>query len=204
MKAQNMFYALTVLVDDDTVDEVMQDDWLESIAQETLFCVCARKNGISDEASHRLRRSIVEGRMETGKPVLLLDWDGDVSYLNQRISEHMVFRQCAAAGLLLPPAVGLKPQIITKKRPCTDGIIVTGSFVFRYRRAAAFLQDVMVEHRDRQIGDDKAVGAHAAKHPRDQDPHQRAGKKLADGACLAGADVRGSAPGRSAQKIEHR
>ena len=44
MKAQKMFYALTVLVDDDTVDEVMQDDWLESIAQETLFCVCARKN----------------------------------------------------------------------------------------------------------------------------------------------------------------
>lgn len=43
MKAQKMFYALTVLVDDDTVDEVMQDDWLESIAQETLFCVCARK-----------------------------------------------------------------------------------------------------------------------------------------------------------------
>ena len=31
-----MFYALTVLVEDDTVPEVMQDDWLESIAQETL------------------------------------------------------------------------------------------------------------------------------------------------------------------------
>ena len=106
MKAQNMFYALTVLVDDDTVDEVMQDDWLESIAQETLFCVCARKNGISDEASHRLRRSIVEGRMETGKPVLLLDWDGDVSYLNQRISEHMVFGNALPQGCSFPLQLG--------------------------------------------------------------------------------------------------
>lgn len=106
MKAQKMFYALTVLVDDDTVDEVMQDDWLESIAQETLFCVCARKNGISDEASHRLRRSIVEGRMETGKPVLLLDWDGDVSYLNQRISEHMVFGNALPQGCSFPLQLG--------------------------------------------------------------------------------------------------
>ena len=65
----------------------------------------------------------------------------------------------------------------------------------------------MVEHRDRQVGDDKAVGAHTAKHPRDQDPHQRAGKKLADGACLAGADVRVQLPGvllkNRAQVIKH-
>ena len=39
--------------------------------------MCARKPGISAESSHKLRRSIVDGRMETGKPVLLLDWDGD-------------------------------------------------------------------------------------------------------------------------------
>ena len=106
MKAQHMFYALTILVDDDTVDEVMQDDWLESIAQETLFCVCARKSGISDEASHKLRRSIVEGRMETGKPVLLLDWDGDVSCLNERISEHMVFGNALPQGCSFPLQLG--------------------------------------------------------------------------------------------------
>ena len=56
----------------------MQDDWLESMAQETLCCMCARKPGTSDETARKLRRSIVNGRLETGKPVLLLDWDGDV------------------------------------------------------------------------------------------------------------------------------
>lgn len=133
-----MFYALTVLVDDDTVDEVMQDDWLESIAQETLFCVCARKNGISDEASHRLRRSIVEGRMETGKPVLLLDWDGDVSYLNQRISEHW-FSAMRCRRAAHSPCSWAETAHNNKKRPCTDGIIVYRVVCFfRYRRAAAF------------------------------------------------------------------
>lgn len=94
-----------------------------------------------------------------------------------------------------------------KKRPCNDGIIVTGSFGFSGIAAQQLLQDVMVEHRDRQVRDDKAVGAHAAKHPWDQDPHQRAGKKLADGACLAGADVRVQLPGvllkNRAQVIKH-
>lgn len=106
LKAHKMFYALTVLVDDDTAQEVMQDDWLESIAQETLFCVCARKPGMSETASAELRRSIVDGRMETGKPVLLLDWDGDVAYLNNRISEHMTFGSALAEGETFPLQLG--------------------------------------------------------------------------------------------------
>ena len=106
LKAHKMFYALTVLVEDATADEVMQDDWLESIAQETLFCMCARKPGMSDETSHKLRRSIVDGRMETGKPVLLLDWDGDVKYLNERISEHMTFGSTLPEGYAFPLQLG--------------------------------------------------------------------------------------------------
>ena len=106
LKAHKMFYALTVLVEDATADEVMQDDWLESIAQETLFCMCARKPGMSDETSHKLRRSIVDGRMETGKPVLLLDWDGDVKYLNERISEHMTFGSALPEGYAFPLQLG--------------------------------------------------------------------------------------------------
>ena len=106
LKAQKMFYALTVLVDDDTADEVLQDDWLESIAQETLFCMCARKAGTSEQTAQKLRRSIVEGRMETGKPVLLLDWDGDVKYLNDRISEHMTFGSVLEAGETFPLQLG--------------------------------------------------------------------------------------------------
>ena len=106
LKAQKMFYALTVLIDDETAGEVMQDDWLESMAQETLCCMCARKPGTSDETARKLRRSIVNGRLETGKPVLLLDWDGDVRYLNNRISEYMTFGSVLPEGSTFPLQLG--------------------------------------------------------------------------------------------------
>ena len=86
--------------------EVMQDDWLESMAQETLCCMCARKPGTSDETARKLRRSIVSGRLETGKPVLLLDWDGDVRYLNNRISEYMTFGSVLPEGSTFPLQLG--------------------------------------------------------------------------------------------------
>ena len=106
LKAQKMFYVLTVLIDDETAGEVMQDDWLESMAQETLCCMCARKPGTSDETARKLRRSIVNGRLETGKPVLLLDWDGDVRYLNNRISEYMIFGSVLPEGSTFPLQLG--------------------------------------------------------------------------------------------------
>lgn len=106
LKAQKMFYVLTVLIDDETAGEVMQDDWLESMAQETLCCMCARKPGTSDETARKLRRSIVNGRLETGKPVLLLDWDGDVRYLNNRISEYMTFGSVLPEGSTFPLQLG--------------------------------------------------------------------------------------------------
>ena len=106
LKAQKMFYALTVLIDDETAGEVMQDDWLESMAQETLCCMCARKPGTSDETARKLRRSIVNGRLVTGKPVLLLDWDGDVRYLNNRISEYMTFGSVLPEGSTFPLQLG--------------------------------------------------------------------------------------------------
>ena len=92
--------------EDETAGEVMQDDWLESMAQETLCCMCARKPGTSDETARKLRRSIVNGRLETGKPVLLLDWDGDVRYLNNRISEYMTFGSVLPEGSTFPLQLG--------------------------------------------------------------------------------------------------
>ena len=44
--------------------------------------------------------------METGKPVLLLDWDGDVRYLNEHISEHMTFGSVLAEGESFPLQLG--------------------------------------------------------------------------------------------------
>ena len=83
-----------------------EDDWLGGMAQGTLCCVCGRKQGPGDEAARELRRGIVAGRLETGKPVLLLDWDGDVRYLNNRISEYMTFGSSLPEGSTFPLQLG--------------------------------------------------------------------------------------------------
>ena len=97
-----MLYMLTVLVDDTCAEDAVQDDWMETVAQEARLCMYARRPGISPEKSDALRHSIVAGRLETGKPVLLLDWDGDISYLNHRISDHAVWGSALQPGQSFP------------------------------------------------------------------------------------------------------
>ena len=97
-----MLYMLTVLVDDTCAEEALQDDWMESVAQEARLCMYARRPGISPEKSEVLRRGIVAGRLETGKPVLLLDWDADITYLNHRISDNTVWGSALQEGQTFP------------------------------------------------------------------------------------------------------
>ena len=102
LKAKQMLYMLTVLVDDTCAEESLQDDWMESVAQEARLCMYARRPGISPEKSEVLHRGIVAGRLETGKPVLLLDWDADITYLNHRISDNTVWGSALQEGQTFP------------------------------------------------------------------------------------------------------
>ena len=102
LKAKQMLYMLTVLVDDTCAEEALQDDWMESVAQEARLCMYARRPGILPEKSEVLRRGIVAGRLETGKPVLLLDWDDDITYLNHRISDNAVWGSVLQEGQTFP------------------------------------------------------------------------------------------------------
>lgn len=102
LKNQQMLYMLTVLLDDDCADEALQEDWLESLAQEARLCMYARRSTISPEKGRSLRKGIVTGRLETGRPVLLLDWDEDISYLNCRISDHAVWGSALQPGQSFP------------------------------------------------------------------------------------------------------
>ena len=102
LKAKQMLYMLTVLVDDTCAEEALQDDWMESVAQEARLCMYARRPGISPEKSEVLHRGIVAGRLETGKPVLLLDWDADITYLNHRISDNTVWGSALQEGQTFP------------------------------------------------------------------------------------------------------
>ena len=40
--------------------------------------------------------------LETGKPVLLLDWDADITYLNHRISDNAVWGSALQEGQTFP------------------------------------------------------------------------------------------------------
>ena len=65
LKAEQMLYMLTVLVDDTCAEEALQDDWMgDWVAQEARLCMYARRPGISPEKGEVLRRGIVAGRLE--------------------------------------------------------------------------------------------------------------------------------------------
>ena len=102
LKKHRMMYMLTVLAGEDEIDSILQPDWVESIAQESLFCMLARHGDVTPEASQRLRSGIVAGRLETGLPVLMLDWEGDIAYLNRHISEYAVLGNHLPAGYTFP------------------------------------------------------------------------------------------------------
>ena len=102
LKKHRMMYMLTVLAAQDEIDSILHPDWVESIAQESLFCMLARHGDVTSEASQQLRSGIVAGRLETGLPVLMLDWEGDISYLNRHISEYAVLGKHLPAGYTFP------------------------------------------------------------------------------------------------------
>ena len=41
-------------------------------------------------------------RLETGKPVLLLDWDADITYRNHRIADNAVWGSALQEGQTFP------------------------------------------------------------------------------------------------------
>lgn len=96
LRERRMIYAPVVLLDEAAAQEALQPDWLGCLEQETLICLYARRPGMPAESSRRLRQGIVNSRLETGTPVLLLDWDEALRLVNGALSEHAVI------GRLLP------------------------------------------------------------------------------------------------------
>ena len=102
LKKHRMMYMLTVQAGEDEIDSILQPDWVESIAQESLFCMISRRGNVTPETSKQLRSGIVAGRLETGLPVLMLDWEGDINYLNRHISEYAVLGNHLPEGYTFP------------------------------------------------------------------------------------------------------
>lgn len=106
LRRRRMLYAPAVLLDEKAAEEATDPDWLGCLAQETLICLYARRPGLAEESSRRLRQGIVGTRMESGNPVLLLDWDEDVRYINRILSEHAVFGRFLPQGCSFPLQLG--------------------------------------------------------------------------------------------------
>ena len=102
LKKHRMMYMLTIQAGENEIDSILQPDWVESIAQESLFCMISRRGDVTPETSKQLRSGIVAGRLETGLPVLMLDWEGDISYLNRHISEYAVLGNHLPEGYTFP------------------------------------------------------------------------------------------------------
>lgn len=97
MRRRKMLYIVTVLVDDACAEVALDTDWLECIAQETLFCLYAHRPQLSADTARALYRGVVNSRLETGNPVLLLDWDWDIAAVHASISKD------AHIAAFLPP-----------------------------------------------------------------------------------------------------
>lgn len=105
LRRRKMLYAPVILLDEAGAAEALTPDWLACLAQETLICLYARRPGLSAEASQALRRGIVDSRLETGNPVLLLDWEEDVRLINRTLSPQ------AVVGSLLPEGYAFPLQL---------------------------------------------------------------------------------------------
>lgn len=102
LRRRKMLYAPAVLLDDAAAQTALAPDWLACLAQETLFCLYARRPGLAAESSRRLRRGIVDSRMETGTPILLLDWEEDVHLINRTLSPRAVVDRLLPEGCSFP------------------------------------------------------------------------------------------------------
>ena len=216
LKAKQMLYMLTVLVDDTCAEEALQDDWMESVAQEARLCMYARRPGISPEKSEVLHRGIVAGRLETGCRCCC--WIGTLTLptsttafpdnaRGQCLQEEGRPSRCSCTQ-----RVTLQPQdmynksrfLIASMRQTRNRLFVMlvraaaksskslGQFAWFMRFAQLTAQDQLqlIDREQRHcLGWAGRVGLHAAQHPRLQNAHQGTGKKTAHQQVFIGTNA---------------
>ena len=81
----------------------MNTDWLDVLAQYGLFCVYTRKPDMDQRTADAMYRKIVHSRIgSVAVPVLLLDWEHDIKYLNRKITPKTELGQCIPEGKTFP------------------------------------------------------------------------------------------------------
>ncbi len=85
LKASKIFYGIRANLTDATIGQAMDPEWLEVLAQHTLFCVYTH-HGVAEAQTEALRDAIYRSRTTTGSPVLLFDWHYDTINIGSFLS----------------------------------------------------------------------------------------------------------------------
>lgn len=98
LKNARLFYGMTLALDDASVQQVLQPEWMSVMAQHTLFCVYTHP-ALSQPAAAELTRQIFRMRLTTGAPVLPLLWEEDMAYIGAAICPGTgVEERCSRGG----------------------------------------------------------------------------------------------------------
>lgn len=103
LRNRQLFYGFLVELGQADANQVVDQDWLDVLAQYGQFCVYARKPGMDHETAHKMYRKIVDSRIGgAAVPILLFDWEHDVPYINNAITPHTAIGQCIPEGENFP------------------------------------------------------------------------------------------------------
>lgn len=102
LRSHKLLFGLAILLDEKSVKQAMDPCWLEQMAECVPFCLYARKPDMNPDTAQRLRSRVVRSRTESATPLLVFDWDGDLSAINKRISGQAVVGAPVEAHLPFP------------------------------------------------------------------------------------------------------
>ena len=103
MRSKQMFYGFLVEMGRADAAQAVNTDWLDVLAQYGLFCVYTRKPDMDQQTADAMYRQIVHSRIgSVAIPVLLLDWEHDIKYLNRMITPKTELGQCIPEGKTFP------------------------------------------------------------------------------------------------------
>lgn len=85
LREAKLLYGVSLDLDDATVQQVLNREWVDVMAQHTLFCVLSHTR-MSSAAAQALAQQVYRLRLSSGAPLLPFIWEEDIAYISNAIS----------------------------------------------------------------------------------------------------------------------
>lgn len=103
LRERKMFFGFLVELDEENGGQALQPDWLDVLAQYSLFCIYSRKPNMTEETSQTLHTEIVRSREEVVQvPIFLLDWEMDLRQVSDLLTPDAAVGRCLPEGEVFP------------------------------------------------------------------------------------------------------